>query len=314
MKTHPESPALGLLQARTRRHLAKLPTAASPLFVSASELRDFLRCRVKHHWRYRAKLVPRKTPTPLAFGSLIHATLEAWYRLPVAKRSVKAMDASFLTLRKSKEAAALEIEELELAAVMCRGYADWARTEDAAIGLGKTTPEQWFDLPLIKDGSIRVRGKIDLVFAPKGPANGTIACKEFKTKSRIDIDVIDLNLQLSVYLWALRQLFPHFKQYRAHYTVLRKQAPGPRVTNALFHGEEVERSDAEIDLWASDTQALAYDMLGAAVYPNPQDACAWDCDYRTPCLLRANARDLQDVFARDYMPKPPREDHASATR
>src|SRR5260221_9894846 len=108
-----------------------------------------------------------------------------------------------------------------------------------------------------------------------------------------------MNLQLSVYHWALRQLFPKSRRYIIYYTVLRKQMPGPRVRAELFAREAVERTDEEIDQWADDTRRAVLDMPGAAIYPHYMDNCMWDCDYRNPCLLRGRKDDLKDALKRD---------------
>lgn len=278
------------------------PTAQHPLIVSASELRDFLRCRVKHNWRHRLQLIPKAGAPALAMGLLVHQILEEWYGLPFAKRGIKPMIKIAREKLRETTPDELTIQDLKLIEAMCIGYAGWAPDEDETIGLIKCSPEEWFEEPLTDDKSILVRGKIDNVFEPK-QFKRTVACLEFKTKGQIKMDVVEMNLQLSVYLWALRRKYPKFKRYIAYYRVLRKQMPGPRVKADLFASESVERTDTEVDQWALDTQRAALDILDGAVYPNPMDACSWDCDFRNACLLRGNNADLKDLLKSEYKTK-----------
>lgn len=287
-----------LLASAPRRKMPP-PTKARPLIISASELRDFLRCRVKHHWRHQVQLVPNTGTEALAFGIVVHEILEAWYRLPAAKRTPRSMlriaDARFeQTLPRE-----IGIEQVELIRAMVTGFAEWILPQDREIGLTTCQPETWFEEPLTEDGTIIVRGKIDNVFEPSS-FKRTVACSEYKTKGQIKLDVVEMNLQLSVYLWALRKLFPKMKRYIAYYTVLRKQLPGPRVRSELFAREPVERSNDEIAQWAQDTQHAVLDMLDGAIYPNPTDACSWDCDFRIPCLLRGRPDDLAHALKEGY--------------
>ncbi len=296
---HRRRPA-SLLAAQDRSEQPN-PTRKTPLVTSASELRDFLRCRVKHHWRHQCRLEPIEKPNALAIGILVHEILEEWYanlrRTPTLMKDIAADRLRETTFTE------LKIEDKELIGSMCIGYAFWAKEADREIGLEFCEPEKWFEFPLVEgDRSMLVRGKIDNVFYPR-KFKRTVACQETKTKGQIRVDTVDMNIQLSVYLWALRQMYPSMKRYIAYYTILRKQMPGPRVKADLFHREHVERTDDEIDQWAVDTRRAALDMLDGAIYPNPMDSCSWDCDFTNPCMLRGRPDDLTHVLTTMYKEK-----------
>lgn len=288
--------------ARARRTKAPRPTPERPLIVSASELKDFLRCRVRWNWRHQLRVVPKKKSVNLALGSLVHSILEGWYGLPTKRRTQKGMERVVDGILSDTHPEELTEKDLELVRAMCVGYAAWARPRDKTIGITRIQPELWFEEPLNEDGSIIVRGKIDAAF-PVGSLKKTMGCFEHKTKAQIKLDVVDMNLQLSVYLWALRQKFPKARRYIAYYNVLRKQMPGPRVKADLFARESVERTSDEIQQWVIDTERAVLDMVDAAIYPNPMDACSWDCDYQVPCMMRGRAKDLAYVMKRDFVPK-----------
>lgn len=290
-----------MLASNGRRKVAA-PTADNPLIISASELRDFLRCRVMHHWRHQLKLTPSAGAPALAIGSLVHNIKEAWYLLPPAKRTPKAMARIADTMLAKTSWKELTRADLELVAAMCKGFAHWAIPEDKAIGLVTCSPEEWFELPLTEERDVWVRGKIDNTFWPT-TLKRTVACVETKTAGQFKDNVVELNLQLSVYLWALRAKFPKAKHYIAYYTQLRKQMPGPRVKADLFRRESVEREPAQLDQWAKDARRIALDMHGAAVYPSPMDSCSWGCDFKTPCMLRGEPADLKYVLTSQYKPR-----------
>jgi hypothetical protein len=290
--------ASGLLFASSPRLVVRRPPSPEhPLIISASELRDFLRCRVKWNWRHQARLEPVERPEALAIGTVVSVIQHAWYALPLARRTRKTMAKIAKRVTRDTTIEALSTEDRELVVAMCVGYAAWAKAEDAEIGLKEAFPEDWFDLPLTEDGSIRVRGRIDIRFEPQRRVMGFT---ETKAKSQIRVDMVDMNIQLSVYFWAIRMKYPKVREIRGYYQILRKQMPGPRVRAELFHREAFERTPEEVDQWVVDTRRAALDMLDAAIYPSPMDSCGWDCDFQVPCLLRGRPDDLQHVLETQY--------------
>jgi len=289
--------------ASDRRRKPLIPTKENPLIISASELRDFLTCRVKWNWRYNRLIVPKETSPALTMGSLGHQLAASWYDLPASKRTVKAMEKIAKKMLKGTRPRELSKADFDTLYAMSVGYAAWARPRDRELGIRTVKTEQWFELPLTDDGLIIVRGFIDGVFKLHS-LKRTMGCFEHKFKSQIRMGTLDINLQLSVYLWALRRLYPKFKRYIGYFQILKKKIPGPRSKADLFAREPIERMDEEIDQWALDTERACLDMLDAAIYPNPSDSCSWMCDYETPCLLRGRPEDLEHIFKTQYKKKP----------
>jgi hypothetical protein len=281
------------------------PTKDNPIIISASELKSFLRCRVQWQWRYQDQLESAIRKPQLALGTVVHEVIDQFYHLPVARRTPKVMaKLAPLVLAKMAAEEPLIAEDRELAIAMLVGYAHWAPDEDAEIGLRECYPEEKFDFPLTESGLVRVKGKIDLRF-DSAVRKHTVGMLETKTAAQFKSNIIDTNLQLSVYLWALRRKLPKKRGYIAYYQQLRKQMPGPRVKADLFIRESVERSDEAIEQWAIDTERAAFDMLDAAIYPSPQDTCAWSCDFQNACLMRGETEDLQHVLTSAFKVRPP---------
>jgi len=282
-----------------RKILPYKPTAAKPLILSASELREFIDCRVKWNWRYNARLESLGGSKPLSIGSLTHNGLDLYYQTPFKRRKERTMMRIAAKLVKDTTLKALDVADKELVEAMLNGYSRWSLQEDPKIGLQNCFPEEEFELPLVKDGSIIIRGKLDNRFIPT-VLRRVMALSEFKTAKQFQIEKIDLDVQLSVYLWALRKKFPGYRRYIAYYNVLRKQMPTDRVTAPLFYREEVERSDDEIEQWVRDTRRIAKDIVGAAIYPNPGDRCGWACDFKNACMLRGSPADVAHVLKTEY--------------
>jgi hypothetical protein len=294
-----------LLASSPRLTTFTKPTREQPIIISSSELKSFLRCRTQWAWRYQDQLTSIERKPALALGTVVHEVLDQFYSLPVKRRTTKLMERlATLVIPKMMQDEPLADEDRELAYAMLVGYAAWARDEDAEIGLETCFPEEEFLLPLTASGLVCVRGKIDNRFVST-TRKKTMAMLESKTAGQFKTNIVETNLQLSVYLWALRAKFPGYRAYTAYYQQLRKQLPGPRVKADLFMREPVERSDEEIAQWALDTERAALDMLDAAIYPSPQDTCSWSCDYQMACLMRGEPDDLRDTLKSQYSVKPP---------
>jgi hypothetical protein len=286
------------------------PTPETPFIISASELGDFLRCRLRWNWRYRVGIGPKKMGPERGIGIYVHAGKEAFYALPRKKRTPDRMEQLG---RKAIKVAALKgvnQKERDLALAMMVGLAEWVNgthdRSDRAIGKKDVLPEWEFTLPLDKHGAILIRGKIDELFEPT-IYKRTLAMDETKTRGNISFDMLDMDAQMTTYLWAMSKhplmAQRKFKRFIAWRTVCRRQMPGPRVKAALFGRESIERTSDDLEIWQQDTLNIVRDMMDAAIYPNKQEKCRWDCDFYNMCLVRSNAEDLKAVIDEHYIVK-----------
>jgi hypothetical protein len=297
----------GPINGAPRMKVPFKPTRDKPLILSTSEFGDFLRCRLRWNWRYRLGLESRKIAVPRSVGIIVHAGNEAWYALPLRKRTARSMEKLVKAVLRCKEARALSSKDRDLTRAMLIGYAEWASGDhdesDSAIGKGRVFPEEQFIWPLDEKKTIWIRGKIDQLFQPTIYRH-TLAMDETKTKAQISFSMLDLAAQMTTYLWFMRERYgKKYKRFIAWRTIMRRQMPGPRVKARLFARESVERSDEELDQWLRDTRRKAADILDAAIYPTETDHCSFDCDFYNLCLVRSNTADLKDIIKSEYTRK-----------
>lgn len=296
----------GPLQGSNRMKLPFMPTPEHPMIISASEIGSFLRCRLQWNWKYRVGLETKISGAPRAIGTYVHAGKDLWYQQPRAKRTPKMMAKLARKAIRDAKLKNVDAKDRRLAEAMLVGFAEWATgnhdKSDRAIGKRDVMPEWAFCLPLFKDRSVFVRGYIDERFKPTTYKN-TLAMDESKTRKDLKMDMLDLNNQITVYLWAMQKEFPGFERYLGWRTAMRRQMPGPRVKAPLFAREFVERDEEELRMWELDTRRIVKDMLDAAIYPTKTDHCRWDCDFYKLCLIRANKADLKSIIRSEYNAK-----------
>jgi len=307
----------GPLQGAPRMEKPFEPTPDEPLIISASEIGQFLRCRLQWNWDKRVGIVSRKVSAPRVNGILVHASKEEFYKLSRDQRDVDGMEKSAKAAFKKVKEVPINSKDRELATAMLLGYTKWIRSKknennDRAIGKRIVVPEWQFVLPLVKDRSILIRGKIDEMFEPT-IYKRVLAMDETKTKNGIGFNMMDLDAQLSTYMWAMWRastdefcpLPPPFTHRRydrliAWRTVLRRQMPGPRVKAPLFGRESIERTPEELIMWERDTLRIVRDMLDAAIYPSKRESCSYDCDFYNLCLVRGNKRDVRNIIKEQF--------------
>lgn len=306
----------GPLQGAPRMKEPFVPTPEHPLIISTSEIAQFLRCRLQWNWDKRVGLRSTKVSMPRVNGILVHSAKEIFYKHSRAERTTDTMIASAKEAYKTVKEVPINSKDRELATAMLTGYVRWVKGKheqsDRAIGKKIVVPEWQFVLPLVKDRSILIRGKIDEMFEPT-IYRRTLALDETKTKNSISFDMMEMDAQLTTYLWAMWKasstetcpLPKPFRQRRydrfiAWRTVLRRQMPGPRVKAALFAREVIERSEEDLVMWERDTVRIVRDMLDAAIYPRRTESCRYDCDFYQLCLARGNKHDLKAIIKEQY--------------
>lgn len=171
--------------------------------ITVSRMRCFNSCRRLHHYKYELGFRPVKTAATLAFGTLIHAGLEAWWkatkdRLPAALAAMTA-----------KAAEVDEIDQVTMAkatVLMCGYDVRWAPEMADLEVLGV---EVEFRAPLRNPATgypcrdLEVAGKLDAIVRRR--STGKVWFVEHKTSSE-DLTVgsqywqrLRMDPQISVY-------------------------------------------------------------------------------------------------------------------
>lgn len=298
----------GPLMGAPRMKTPFMPTPDEPMIISTSELAQFQRCRLQWNWDKRVGLRTRHVSMPRVNGIMCHAGKEGFYELPRGKRTPERMAKESRKAFKKITEVPMTSKDRELATAMLMGYAAWVNDDDnenSDRNIGKKTvmPEWQWVLPLVKDQSILIRGKIDELFEPT-IYKGVLAMDETKTKNGISFDMMDMDAQITTYLWAMwkepRFHAKRYKRYIGWRTVLRRQMPGPRVKAPLFGRECIERTPEELMLWEKDTLRVVRDMLDAAIYPTRRESCRFDCDFYNLCLARGNKNDMRSIIEEQF--------------
>ena len=198
---------------------------------SYSDIALFLRCR--RQWWY-GSVLEKESPLlqwDLLLGSAIHAGLEAHFLGHPMELAVidwwRDTYAILLTRRVFTPEENLKYrEQIDLSRAMAQAYEEWAETHDVELHVHAT--EYHFEIALPGTDDI-LEGVIDGIVE----RDGDIWFLEHKTRTTFDdIEVLNLDLQTTLYQWALTclvrkgALLPHIAQDAevrgVLYTVLKK--------------------------------------------------------------------------------------------
>lgn len=143
--------------------------------LTSSRLKDARACQRLHHIRYEEGYVPAETAEALRFGTLIHSSLEAWWRAPHGER----LNAALAVLRAALDSDVFEVAKAE--AMMCGYDARWADEKLETVAV-----EMQFQCPLVNPQTGRpsqtweLAGKLDVVVRD---VHGRLLLVEHKTSS-----------------------------------------------------------------------------------------------------------------------------------
>ena len=250
-----------------RDHLQKLEKEGVKVFkISTTEREEFKRCR--RRWDFsslsRKGLEPKKASIPLWFGTGIHYGLEKYYsgQGHSYEHFAEWADKQFAQFKEKLVLYPEQIKELEdmkeLGVKMLEGYETWAAVEDFHPERGFKQvlhTEVEFQTPILdeEDNPLRFTdargqvwelhlvGRLDLVVED---FDGRIWLMDHKTsKDKLDPEILILNDQMTVYLWAAQQVFG-VRFEGALYNVLRKKLP--TVPRVLANGKGLSK-DKSID-------------------------------------------------------------------
>lgn len=267
------------------------------MYISASEIQAFLRCR--RLWDYSGdnrRNLENKEPHPaLWLGTGVHYGLETFYKTAVhPTRAFK----DWAAVQKQAELPVGEVKELlRLGEAMLDGYIQhYGALQPDDDGMAVLTTEQEFSVPIPDSVGGHLVGRMDGLCVD---TRGDYWVLENKTASQFPRQ-LDLNVQFMAYAWAATLLaragVPQFTAVGVPsgarirgvlYNGLRKQLPGPRVTAPLFRREWVAFSERtlanfELLLFQVHREMSSPDVV---IYPTFSRECE-GCGFQLPCTAK----------------------------
>lgn len=289
--------------------------------LSASDIGDYLACRLRWHYqspnqRWLRPIVEMER-APLRLGTAVHIALDAFY-------SGETSDPANVLLEwfANSSEYPLRPDEQELAhlgAVMLRGYVrEYGQPSEDISGIrflvseqdGSLACEQQFQIsiPDTEDGWLV--GTLDgIVVTPEGQ----YWIVDHKTaRSFPREETLVLNRQFLAYTYAAQRLSNggQLERYGVPigvkiegvlYNGLRKQIPGPRVTQPLFQRHWIAHTFREVVGFQNFLNQLyeEWSRPDLAMFANPGWQCE-DCAFKSPCIARQMGEDEEYLLATGY--------------
>lgn len=254
--------------------LAVVPAAART--ISPSQITTYLMCPRLYRFRYIEKFLPEWKASGLAFGSAMHAAIEAWQmsRLSGDEMPAERVIATFLNEWEAEKAGEIKLKDDE----------DMSVLEERGIELLKlfmavmkdeppAAAELAFEVPLHdpetgEDKGIRLRGIFDLVLAGDRVVEVKTAAKSWSEQEAAR------HLQLTAYSFAYEQLRGRIPSLEVVALVKTKQPKLQRLTTVRT-SEEHE--------WFLTLVHEVSEAIDARVFPpNPGWACP-GCEHGARC-------------------------------
>ncbi len=262
--------------------------------LSASQINLYLLCGLKYRFQYVDKLPKPFKPSGLAFGSVIHSTVDWFHKQRIQKHQIslddicRILEADWYCQCCEEEIKFKDGEDKSKLIVMAREMLSLYYHSPLN---GLVQAEFPFRIPLVNPHTgenldVPLEGFIDLI-----EENDTIT--EFKTSAKsMDADSLDDLLQLTAYSYAYRMLFSREPKALKVVNFVKTRTPKLNVMDAnardkkdyarLFH--------------------LAKEVLNgirlSIFFPRPSFLCK-DCEYETPCAEWLGNGDIRPM-RQDY--------------
>ena len=251
---------------------------------SHTSMSSYRRCRLRYKFGYIDNLDP-KPGLGLIRGSVMHTAVAAWYGSDIPNDAERLKHAVQMASNKLFEYEHKLNENYEdewyLMDLVLHRYIDWSLLNDKNDFDEVLGVEQKFILEL-KPGVI-ITGYIDGLVRDN---SGDVWLLEHKFLKAVSRKALDLDAQVSMYLFAAREM--GYNPKGVFYNIVRmtkggKAAEFPVDRHLIYRNPEgmpIIRS--EIIRQIKEMQAFHEGKL--PTYRNPQDSCFWDCGFHQICL------------------------------
>lgn len=246
---------------------------------SYSQLSTFIRCPLKHFFKYVLGLPERSTPAPLALGHAVHEALAEYHRGLQARRPLSgdAILATFLRSWRERKARELitypqgtEQGTLDQGVALLEAYLQTPPPE------GIVAVEEQIVVPLVTSGGeILDRQLLAVLDLLTRNADG-LEVTDIKTSSRAYSDMdAQTSLQATAYLYAAQEQYGEVATFR--YAVLVKTKK-PKVQTV-----ETARMPTDFTRLGDLVQVIDRAVEAGVHYPVESPYNCSTCNYRKPC-------------------------------
>lgn len=286
------------------------------MIITVTERGTFKRCR--QMWEYasfnRQGITALRTPTALAFGTLVHKAHELWLEHPEAEPRVvvgsaasiimEQINANYLkTVGVLPDAREIEsyLDQVSLATEMFESYKEhWGSSLPDGFTLMKG--EQTVVLP-IPGTEHFLEGTLDGLMRDDGGRLWVLERKTYNSKPKID--AMMMNDQFIAYLWAIRQLgigeiggVLYDGMWKRSRDLGSKKE---RLLDDLFFRVPLIRSPEEIDNFEKQLTDEVLDMANEPrIYRNARWEGCWDCQFQNLCIAEFRGEDAEYVRSKFF--------------
>jgi hypothetical protein len=285
--------------------------------LSNSELQTFKDCRRRWWLTYYRRLQPknRDMTGALAFGSRIHAALDAHYAqgLPLLQAHSELVETDRkLLLADFQDTYQLE-QEAEMGRIMLEGYEQWVEEEGIDAELEMVSTEETVIVPLF-NGDVELQGKLDMRVRRK--ADGVRMFRDFKTVGGSLSDFANLapmNEQVLTYM-----LLESTKADEAErseggiFTLLKKVKRTANARPPFYDQIEIRHNVFTMRSFWNRIHGTISDLMktrkaldeGAdhayVAYPHPTRDCKWKCQFFAICPMFDDGSAVEQALSDSY--------------
>jgi hypothetical protein len=285
--------------------------------LSNSELQTFKDCRRKWWLTYYRRLQPKyKDMTgALAFGSRIHAALDAHYaeNRPLITAHAELVEADRqLLLADFQDTHQLE-QEAEMGRIMLEGYEQWVEENGIDAELEVISTEEQIIAPLF-NGEVELQGKLDMRVRRK--ADGVRMFRDFKTVGGSLSDFANLapmNEQVLTYM-----LLESTKKDEAErseggiFTMLKKVKRTANARPPFYDQIEVRHNIFTMRSFWNRIHGTIADLMNVrkaldtgaepsyVAYPRPTRDCKWKCQFFAICPMFDDGSAAEQALSDSY--------------
>jgi hypothetical protein len=285
--------------------------------LSNSELQTFKDCRRKWWLTYYRRLQPKyKDMTgALAFGSRIHAALDAHYaeNRPLITAHAELVEADRqLLLADFQDTHQLE-QEAEMGRIMLEGYEQWVEENGIDAELEVISTEEQIIAPLF-NGAVELQGKLDMRVRRK--ADGVRMFRDFKTVGGSLSDFANLapmNEQVLTYM-----LLESTKKDEAErseggiFTMLKKVKRTANARPPFYDQIEVRHNIFTMRSFWNRIHGTIADLMNVrkaldtgaepayVAYPRPTRDCKWKCQFFAICPMFDDGSAAEQALSDSY--------------